>query len=141
MTRRERIRKTLRGEATDRPPVSFWRHFYDREGSAKDLADSMLAFQKTYDWDLLKVNLARLVPRRRLGGTDGASRDGTARQAQDGPGPIEARRIGARSAPLDPTKARSASTWTPKSALQPWRKGKGSDHDHLQPGFDRSRPS
>jgi len=56
MTRRERIRKTLQGERTDRPPMSFWRHFYDREGSAKDLADSMLEFQKKYDWDFMKVN-------------------------------------------------------------------------------------
>jgi uroporphyrinogen decarboxylase len=56
MTRRERIRKTLLGEATDRPPVSFWRHFYDREGSAEALAESMLEFQRTYDWDFLKVN-------------------------------------------------------------------------------------
>ncbi len=56
MTRRERIRKTLAGEATDRPPASFWRHFYDREGTAAALAESMLEFQKTYDWDLLKVN-------------------------------------------------------------------------------------
>jgi len=56
MTRRERIRKTLLGEPTDRPPISFWRHFYHREGSAADLAASMLEFQKRYDWDLLKVN-------------------------------------------------------------------------------------
>ena len=56
MNRRERIRKTLVGEATDRTPVSFWRHFYDREGSAEALADSMLEFQRIYEWDLLKVN-------------------------------------------------------------------------------------
>ena len=56
MTRRERIRRTLLGEPTDRPPVSFWRHFYDREGSAEALASAMLDFQRTYDWDILKVN-------------------------------------------------------------------------------------
>ena len=56
MTRRERIRKTLLGEPTDRPAVSFWRHFYDREGSARDLAEAMLDFQRTYEWDFLKVN-------------------------------------------------------------------------------------
>jgi uroporphyrinogen decarboxylase len=56
MTRRERIRRTLLGEATDRPPVSFWRHFYHRESSAQDLAEAMLEFQKTYDWDFMKVN-------------------------------------------------------------------------------------
>jgi uroporphyrinogen decarboxylase len=56
MTRRERIRATLRGERTDRPPMAFWRHFYDREGSAQALADSMLAFLREHEWDLLKVN-------------------------------------------------------------------------------------
>jgi len=56
MTRRERIRKTLQGERADRPPMSFWRHFYDREGTAKDLALAMLEFQRKYDWDFMKVN-------------------------------------------------------------------------------------
>ena len=56
MTRRERIRATLAGEPTDRLPVSLWRHFYDREGSAAALAEAMLEFQETYDWDFMKVN-------------------------------------------------------------------------------------
>jgi uroporphyrinogen decarboxylase len=56
MTKRERIEAALRREECDRVPVSFWRHFYDREGSAKDLAESMLAFEREFDWDFLKVN-------------------------------------------------------------------------------------
>lgn len=56
MTRRDRIRATLAGEPTDRPPVSLWRHFYDREGSSEALANAMLEFQSTYDWDFMKVN-------------------------------------------------------------------------------------
>ncbi len=56
MTRCERIRKTLQGERTDRPPMSFWRHFYDREGTAAELATAMLEFQKKFDWDFMKVN-------------------------------------------------------------------------------------
>ena len=56
MTRRERIRATLAGEITDRPPVSMWRHFYDREDSAEALSRAMLEFQQTYDWDFMKVN-------------------------------------------------------------------------------------
>jgi uroporphyrinogen decarboxylase len=56
MTRRERVRATLAGEPTDRPPVSLWRHFYDREGSAEALSAAMLEFQSTYDWDFMKVN-------------------------------------------------------------------------------------
>jgi uroporphyrinogen decarboxylase len=56
MTRRDRIRMTLKGERTDRPPMSMWRHFYDREGSAESLAGAMLDFHRTYEWDFLKVN-------------------------------------------------------------------------------------
>src|SRR5258705_7835672 len=56
MTRRDRIRKPLAGERTDRPPMSFWRHFYDREGTAEDLARAMLEFQAKYEWDFVKVN-------------------------------------------------------------------------------------
>ncbi len=40
----------------DRMPVSFWRHFYDQESSAEDLARAMLDFQRKYDWDLMKIN-------------------------------------------------------------------------------------
>lgn len=104
MTRRERIRKTLRGEATDRPPVSFWRHFYDLEGSAKDLADSMLAFQKAYDWDLLKVNPRGSYHVEDWGG----------RTARPGTGPLDKPRMvespirgpedWGKIRPLDPTK-------------------------------------
>ncbi|MGH7681574.1 MAG: uroporphyrinogen decarboxylase family protein [Candidatus Eiseniibacteriota bacterium] len=104
MTRRERIRKTLRGETTDRPPVSFWRHFYDREGSAEALADSMLAFQKTYDWDLLKVN-----PRGSY-----HVEDWGVRTARPGTGPLDKPKVvegviripddWAKIGPVDPTK-------------------------------------
>jgi len=56
VNKRERVMATLRGEARDRPPVGFWRHFYEREGSATGLAEAMLAFQGQYDWDFVKVN-------------------------------------------------------------------------------------
>lgn len=104
MTRRERIRKTLLGENTDRPPVALWRHFYHREGSAESLASSMLEFQRTYDWDLLKVN-----PRASY-----HVEDWGVRTARPGTGPLDKPRV-VRSAvrlaqdwdrirPLDPTK-------------------------------------
>ena len=55
-SKRERTSAVLSGELADRPPVSAWRHFLETEHSgAKDLADSMLAFQKKYDWDYVKV--------------------------------------------------------------------------------------
>jgi uroporphyrinogen decarboxylase len=56
MNRRERVFAAVRGEPVDRLPVSFWGHFYHRESSASDLADATLEFQRTYDWDWVKLN-------------------------------------------------------------------------------------
>ncbi len=55
-TKLERLEAVLHGEPADRPPVSAWRHFTDREHSgAADFADAMLKFQEQYDWDYLKA--------------------------------------------------------------------------------------
>ena len=40
----------------DRVPISFWRHFYEKESTAEGLAEAMISFQKKYDWDFMKVN-------------------------------------------------------------------------------------
>lgn len=51
----ERLRCTLAGNDVDRPPVSMWCHFWDRENTAEALAGSMLEYYNKYDWDFLKV--------------------------------------------------------------------------------------
>src|SRR5512132_2018739 len=56
MTSRERVWAALRGEPVDRPPISFWGHFYHRESSADDLVQATLEFQRDYDWDWIKLN-------------------------------------------------------------------------------------
>jgi uroporphyrinogen decarboxylase len=56
MNQRERMRAALQGQPVDRPPISFWRHFFEKETSAAGLAEAMLGFQRTYDWDFMKVN-------------------------------------------------------------------------------------
>lgn len=56
MTSRERVMAALRGEPVDRPPVSFWGHFYHRESSARDLVAATLEFQSEYGWDWIKLN-------------------------------------------------------------------------------------
>lgn len=53
---KDRIRTVLKGERPDRIPISLWRHFYDKESDASELAKAMIAFQKKYDWDFMKVN-------------------------------------------------------------------------------------
>ena len=53
---RERLHATLRSESVDRPAWSLWRHFYDTEATPEGLAESMLGFQNTYQFDFMKVN-------------------------------------------------------------------------------------
>lgn len=56
MTHRERVQGALRGQETDRPPISMWRHFFDKETASESLAEAMLGFQSRFDWDFMKVN-------------------------------------------------------------------------------------
>jgi uroporphyrinogen decarboxylase len=56
MNKLQRVDAALRNQPVDRPPVSLWRHFYECERTAEDLAGAMLAFHKKYDWDWMKVN-------------------------------------------------------------------------------------
>lgn len=55
---RERLLACLRGERIDRPPVALWRHFPVDDQRPEPLAAAHLAFQRAYDFDLLKVTPA-----------------------------------------------------------------------------------
>jgi len=54
LTTDERVRRTLRGEAVDRPPICLWHHFRP-QGSASALAAATLQFFGDLDLDLFKV--------------------------------------------------------------------------------------
>ncbi len=56
LSHKERIDRHLSGKEIDRPAVSAWRHFYDRENTKDELVASMLEFQKKFDWDFMKIN-------------------------------------------------------------------------------------
>lgn len=56
LSHKERIDRYLNGKEIDRPAVSAWRHFYDRENTADDLVNSMIEFQRKFDWDFIKIN-------------------------------------------------------------------------------------
>ncbi|MBK8025620.1 MAG: uroporphyrinogen decarboxylase [Chloroflexi bacterium] len=58
MEKRERLEKTIAGEPTDRAPVALWRHFPGDDQRAADLALPTVEFQKTFDWDFVKVTPA-----------------------------------------------------------------------------------
>lgn len=55
ITHRERLEASIAGETLDRPPVALWRHFPVDDQHPRTLASAVLAFQRTYDFDLVKV--------------------------------------------------------------------------------------
>jgi uroporphyrinogen decarboxylase len=58
LSRRERLERTIRGEAPDRTPVALWRHFPVDDQDPASLAASTVAFQKDFDYDFVKVTPA-----------------------------------------------------------------------------------
>ncbi|HSL29626.1 MAG TPA: uroporphyrinogen decarboxylase family protein [Anaerolineales bacterium] len=57
-THRERLQACLSDETIDRPPVALWRHFPVDDQDPTSLAEATLHFQRTYDFDLVKVTPA-----------------------------------------------------------------------------------
>ncbi len=55
MNKRERLEAALNGEAVDRIPASFWRHWPGDDQRPDDLADALISFQERYDWDFIRV--------------------------------------------------------------------------------------
>ena len=54
-TKRQRLEATIRGEPADRTPVALWRHFPGDDQYPDELARSQIDFQRTYDFDFMKV--------------------------------------------------------------------------------------
>jgi uroporphyrinogen decarboxylase len=55
---RARLETCLAGLQPDRPPVALWRHFPVDDQRPETLAAATLQWQKTYDWDIVKVTPA-----------------------------------------------------------------------------------
>jgi len=82
MTKRERLEAIIRGEPVDRPAVALWRHWPGDDQRAEDLARTQVAFQRRYDFDLMKVSPSSSfcledwgVVDRWMGGTDEGTRE------------------------------------------------------------------
>jgi uroporphyrinogen decarboxylase len=58
MDKQERLSRTIAGESVDRVPVALWRHWPGDDQRAADLARSTIEFQRTYDWDFVKITPA-----------------------------------------------------------------------------------
>ncbi len=54
MTHWERIRAAIKGEETDRVPVSLWRHWAVDDQLPQGLAEVTVRWQRAYDFDLVK---------------------------------------------------------------------------------------
>jgi uroporphyrinogen decarboxylase len=70
MSKCERLRAAIRGEAVDRPPVALWRHFPGDDQRPEDLAAATVAFQHRYDFDFVKVTPASSFCLREWGAQD-----------------------------------------------------------------------
>uniref|UniRef100_A0A7C4PM97 Uroporphyrinogen decarboxylase n=1 Tax=Anaerolinea thermolimosa TaxID=229919 RepID=A0A7C4PM97_9CHLR len=55
ISHRERLEVCLSGQLPDRVPVALWRHFPVDDQTPDGLAAATAAFQRTYDFDLIKV--------------------------------------------------------------------------------------
>ncbi len=103
MPKRERLERAINGDLPDRPPVALWRHFPVDDQRPPDFVESLLSFQRQYDWDFIKVTPASSYCLLDYGAQDEwvGSLEGTNRYA---------RRVVKRSAdwldlrPLDPTR-------------------------------------
>lgn len=58
MNHQERMEAVISGARPDRPPVALWRHFPVDDQTPYNLASASIEFQKTYDFDFLKVTPA-----------------------------------------------------------------------------------
>ncbi len=56
MTKRDRVRATIAGEPTDRPPFALWGHDFLREWSPEDLVAQTLEAYRADGWDIIKFN-------------------------------------------------------------------------------------
>lgn len=55
MNREERVRAVLEGKEPDRIPASVWMHFSQYDQDPRSLAECMVEFNETYDFDFIKM--------------------------------------------------------------------------------------
>lgn len=58
MNHRQRLETVLSGDRPDRVPIAIWRHFPVDDQNPESLAEATIAFQNTFDFDLVKVTPA-----------------------------------------------------------------------------------
>lgn len=79
MTKRERLQAAFDGRPVDRPPIALWRHFPVDDLEPDSFANRIAEFQRSYDFDLVKVTPASGYTAEMYGAQlkDGHNRQGT----------------------------------------------------------------
>jgi len=77
MSKWERVEAAIHGEAVDRVPLSFWRHYAVQEWSPRSLAELTLALYHKYDLDIIKLTPTGIYPTQDWGPTIRFSQDDT----------------------------------------------------------------
>lgn len=79
MDKRERIHAAIHKQKVDRPPIALWRHFPVDDLDPEKFARRVIAFQKEYDFDFVKVTPAASYVSELYGGQlrDAGNREGT----------------------------------------------------------------
>ena len=54
-TSRERVMRAVRGDSVDRVPWTLYRHFYEEEATAEQLAKNTVAWNERWGFDVVKV--------------------------------------------------------------------------------------
>lgn len=62
MSKFDLLKQTFLGNLGERIPYSLWRHFPNKDRTPEGLAESEIAFHKTYDHDILKINFHGRYP-------------------------------------------------------------------------------
>jgi uroporphyrinogen decarboxylase len=89
ISHRKRLELCLAGEKPDRPPVALWRHFPVDDQTPEGLAAATIRFQRTFDFDLVKVTPTSSFCLKDWGildewnGADEGTRDYTSRVIQE----------------------------------------------------------
>lgn len=79
MNKRQRLDAAITKQAVDRPPIALWRHFPIDDLDPEKFAGRVIEFQKTYDFDFVKVTPAASYVAELYGGElrDAGNREGT----------------------------------------------------------------
>ena len=87
---RERVQAALALDVADRPPVSAWGHFYDREWGVEALASATVASEREFAFDFVKLQIRATSFSEAFGARWHYSGSPEAEPVQDVPGGIDA---------------------------------------------------